>query len=150
MRDIAILFTFLLFAALWLWAIDALRRKSSRSRGDDRHRYARTAVSLEMIPLAVIVVCCLLVGLLLSASPPSSGSARVVLLAIALPCTLLLVTSIIRWRELRSEKHYRRLYKREPGFCGRCGYDLTGNISGVCPECGWKPPDNRKHGSAEG
>jgi hypothetical protein len=23
-----------------------------------------------------------------------------------------------------------------PGMCGRCGYDLTGNASGVCPECG--------------
>ncbi|HXE54845.1 MAG TPA: hypothetical protein VN541_17625 [Tepidisphaeraceae bacterium] len=22
------------------------------------------------------------------------------------------------------------------GHCIRCGYDLTGNISGVCPECG--------------
>lgn len=22
------------------------------------------------------------------------------------------------------------------GYCGKCGYDLTGNISGVCPECG--------------
>ena len=22
-----------------------------------------------------------------------------------------------------------------PGFCA-CGYDLTGNVSGVCPECG--------------
>jgi hypothetical protein len=22
-----------------------------------------------------------------------------------------------------------------PGFC-KCGYDLSGNISGVCPECG--------------
>lgn len=22
------------------------------------------------------------------------------------------------------------------GQCGRCGYDMTGNISGVCPECG--------------
>lgn len=20
--------------------------------------------------------------------------------------------------------------------CSRCGYDLTGNVSGVCPECG--------------
>jgi len=25
---------------------------------------------------------------------------------------------------------------REPGRCRRCGYDLTGNVSGVCPECG--------------
>ena len=23
-----------------------------------------------------------------------------------------------------------------PGHCQRCGYDLTGNVSGVCPECG--------------
>ncbi|MCB9850954.1 MAG: hypothetical protein H6817_09660 [Phycisphaerales bacterium] len=23
-----------------------------------------------------------------------------------------------------------------PGRCGRCGYDLTGNTTGVCPECG--------------
>jgi hypothetical protein len=24
------------------------------------------------------------------------------------------------------------------GFCPRCSYDLTGNVSGVCPECGVK------------
>ena len=23
-----------------------------------------------------------------------------------------------------------------PGHCRTCGYDLTGNVSGVCPECG--------------
>lgn len=23
-----------------------------------------------------------------------------------------------------------------PGHCQRCGYDLTGNVSGACPECG--------------
>lgn len=23
-----------------------------------------------------------------------------------------------------------------PGHCRKCGYDLTGNVSGVCPECG--------------
>lgn len=23
-----------------------------------------------------------------------------------------------------------------PGVCGGCGYDLTGNVSGRCPECG--------------
>ncbi len=23
-----------------------------------------------------------------------------------------------------------------PGHCVECGYDLTGNVSGVCPECG--------------
>ncbi len=23
-----------------------------------------------------------------------------------------------------------------PGHCCKCGYDLTGNVSGLCPECG--------------
>jgi len=29
--------------------------------------------------------------------------------------------------------HYRGF---PPGFCQKCLYDLTGNISGICPECG--------------
>ncbi|MHC4066868.1 MAG: hypothetical protein ACYSUI_20520 [Planctomycetota bacterium] len=34
---------------------------------------------------------------------------------------------------------FRRWCRRSryaPGFCQGCGYDLTGNVSGVCPECG--------------
>ncbi len=30
----------------------------------------------------------------------------------------------------------RRHRKWQIGKCGFCGYDLTGNMSGVCPECG--------------
>jgi len=26
--------------------------------------------------------------------------------------------------------------RRRVGLCERCGYDLQGNVSGVCPECG--------------
>ena len=26
--------------------------------------------------------------------------------------------------------------KPRPGHCKKCGYDLTGNVSGICPECG--------------
>lgn len=33
---------------------------------------------------------------------------------------------------------YSRRYRRERGLCERCAYDLTGNTSGVCPECGTK------------
>lgn len=29
-----------------------------------------------------------------------------------------------------------RLPTNRAGFCIACGYDLTGNVSGVCPECG--------------
>jgi hypothetical protein len=27
-----------------------------------------------------------------------------------------------------------------PGFCRNCGYNLLGNVSGVCPECGALTP----------
>jgi hypothetical protein len=30
----------------------------------------------------------------------------------------------------------RRYRRRRKGLCAECGYDLTGNVSGVCPECG--------------
>ena len=30
----------------------------------------------------------------------------------------------------------RRWRRRRKGRCLKCGYDLTGNVSGVCPECG--------------
>ena len=30
----------------------------------------------------------------------------------------------------------RRNRRRRHGLCLKCGYDLTGNTSGVCPECG--------------
>lgn len=33
-------------------------------------------------------------------------------------------------------KTIRGRHRVKPGHCSKCGYDLTGNISGVCPECG--------------
>lgn len=35
----------------------------------------------------------------------------------------------------------RRWRRRRKGLCVKCGYDLTGNVSGVCPECGTKVED---------
>jgi hypothetical protein len=32
----------------------------------------------------------------------------------------------------------RARHKRRAGHCASCSYDLTGNVSGVCPECGVK------------
>ncbi len=34
----------------------------------------------------------------------------------------------------------RRHKRRREGCCVKCGYDHTGNVSGVCPECGTKIP----------
>ena len=39
-----------------------------------------------------------------------------------------LPTLLLWWRDRRVP----------PGHCQACGYDLTGNVSGVCPECGQK------------
>jgi hypothetical protein len=36
-----------------------------------------------------------------------------------------------------------RAYMVEPPLCDNCGYNLTGNESGVCPECGTKVEDRR-------
>jgi len=30
----------------------------------------------------------------------------------------------------------RRRRRRKKGLCLKCGYDLTGNVTGICPECG--------------
>jgi len=40
---------------------------------------------------------------------------------------VLAVASALLWRRDR---------RIRPGHCLKCGYDLTGNVSGVCPECG--------------
>jgi hypothetical protein len=39
-------------------------------------------------------------------------------------------TAISFWRDRRRHA--------PPHCCQSCGYDLTGNTSGVCPECGEK------------
>jgi predicted amidophosphoribosyltransferase len=31
---------------------------------------------------------------------------------------------------------WRRDRRHSPGCCPRCGYDLSGTPSGICPECG--------------
>jgi len=52
-----------------------------------------------------------------------------------LPLAVLVVSiAVLRWRQ-RS--------RGIPEDCNVCGYDLTGNVSGICPECGTpiKPPE---------
>jgi hypothetical protein len=40
--------------------------------------------------------------------------------------------------------HLRRRWRRRRGRCEQCGYDLTGNKSGVCPECGHRLGETRR------
>jgi len=38
------------------------------------------------------------------------------------------------------------IFGADPGRCARCGYDLTGNVSRLCPECGWSIPASSEVG----
>jgi hypothetical protein len=33
-------------------------------------------------------------------------------------------------------REFGRRYRRDPGRCASCGYDLRGNPTETCPECG--------------
>lgn len=43
---------------------------------------------------------------------------------------------LVGWIIARSRARKRKL---DPNACVGCGYDLTGNLSGRCPECGMPP-----------
>ena len=54
---------------------------------------------------------------------------------------LALIPAVILFR-----KEWDREQRRKAGCCIHCGYNLTGNTSGTCPECG-RPihPPSRSH-----
>jgi hypothetical protein len=49
------------------------------------------------------------------------------------PAIVLVAISAWLWSQSRTH----------PGQCCRCGYDLTGNTTGVCPECGVRRQDRQ-------
>lgn len=55
---------------------------------------------------------------------------------------MVLSTAPLMWLMLRrqTEDEAQRNFAHDTGHCGRCEYDLTGNVSGVCFECGWEIP----------
>jgi hypothetical protein len=58
---------------------------------------------------------------------PSGSGFLLVIPFWLLSSALAIPTTFLWWRDR----------KRFPaGHCQTCGYDLTGNVSGVCPECG--------------
>ena len=46
-----------------------------------------------------------------------------------IPCALLAVPTALLW-------YGDRRFRIRSGHCAKCGYDLTLNVSGKCPECG--------------
>jgi hypothetical protein len=52
-------------------------------------------------------------------------------MGIGAPMTLLIAYPFIAFVRARYRRH-----RHKAGHCPACEYDLTGNTSGVCPECG--------------
>ena len=55
------------------------------------------------------------------------GGSKVFTLPLWIPLAIVAIPTAILWYRDR---------RPPPGRCQECGYDLTGNLSGVCPECG--------------
>lgn len=74
-----------------------------------------------------------LLYLLYGGSPYSLSASSLVKLGV----WALAFASIPVWVALLVSRRRRRLRARmTQGLCVYCGYNLTGNVSGVCPECG--------------
>ena len=54
--------------------------------------------------------------------------------AVLVPASL--AATLVGFYSIRSVRKERL---RRTGHCQKCGYDLTGNTSGICPECGVRP-----------
>jgi hypothetical protein len=70
-----------------------------------------------------------------NAGPPGYPDIKV-WIPVNLLALLLLVIAIY---SLRPRHRARR--RRKLGLCANCGYDLTGNVTGTCPECGAPEPE---------
>ena len=76
------------------------------------------------MPYMIILV---LLAILFVAAPPPSALYRIGLIAGALCC-------VDPFKQARYAAMIDQ--RRKSGQCLHCGYDLTGNLSGTCPECG--------------
>jgi hypothetical protein len=74
---------------------------------------------------------------LLDPPPIRFGSPRFAIAPVLVASLSYLLSVIATWM---IAARIRRLRLRVPYSCAGCGYNLTGNVSGVCPECGTSVP----------
>lgn len=66
----------------------------------------------------------------------NAGSAGFLLVAVS----VMLGSVLVSWLRTPPPHEAIQNFAVDRGHCGKCEYDLTGNTSGVCPECGWTIP----------
>lgn len=109
-----------------------LQRKRARLAPRNRRRFDRRQFFIVMI---IMVGCALLM----------LSQGRFMIAAMYGLAVLALGYPIVSQKMTYGEIDARLNYADDPSRCGRCDYDLTGNVSGVCPECGWNIPEAREY-----
>ena len=71
--------------------------------------------------------------------PPARFSHWCAVIPLWIPLTIVAVPTFLAWRRDR---------RIPPGHCASCGYDLTGNVSGRCSECGTLVPQQTACGES--
>ncbi len=83
--------------------------------------------------LIIYLALAALLLLLIPLAAENPGTAIVIVIALPLVCASLVALAGIPMLLFRTARAHSAIV--EPGHCP-CGYDLTGNTSGKCPECG--------------
>lgn len=100
-----------------------------------------TPVTYHSSSRALVAICVALLHLAVAFST-GQGECYSMMWVFAL---VLWIPSALVGRDLRRDRRENPdLYRPPTGICHSCGYDLTGNQSGICPECGtpvFPPPD---------
>jgi hypothetical protein len=124
---------FVLLAAYPFWCL--VRRPRFSARDVARTcRYKRRRVTVWRVTGFTgvhVMACCLLLQLVTVIDPEHGLEPLgwILVFAVLFPAPL--------WGGLWAWLHVRRYNRlRPPWSCSNCGYDLTGNASGTCPECG--------------
>ena len=102
------------------------------------HWFWRAAIAVVVASAAFCILYALCVAIFLYVSPGSPGVWFIVVrlcIVLGLPIISIAVYGLLTHRFGPANVECRR---RRKGLCLKCGYNLTGNVSGVCPECGTK------------
>jgi hypothetical protein len=119
---------------LWLWLAARVRARSNGAR--------RWAIALLAVHAAMFIAVAVLAQL-----RPQQTTFRIFGNATHLPPVLVMGIGLVAaavfvlplvWLSAPGTREACRSATMEPwaARCERCSYDLTGNVSGVCPECG--------------
>ena len=83
--------------------------------------------------ILVYVACCWAAMGVLFLPPVLTALGHPVPLPVGIALSTTILAVLVFGAYLPARRYRRRL---DAGQCVQCGYDLTGNVSGICPECG--------------